>query len=111
MKENEKDNKRDAAEAESPDQELINSEDYQFILRHLINAYRPVLEEELQRANHPDQLEKEAESQPPKCDDEIALADRIFKGFLTDEVVVRLLPKAGRETLGPLDRWRWCRWP
>src|SRR5205085_5455503 len=85
------------------------SEDSQFILRHLISAYRPVLEEDWKRADHPDQLEREAEARAPSCDDEIAMADRIFKGFLTDEVIVRLLPKAGRETLGPLDRWRWCR--
>ena len=99
-----------AEETESSEHQEINSEDFQFVLKHLLAAYQPVLEEDLKRAKAPEQLEKEADEKPPSCDDELALANRIFEKFFTEEVAVRLLPAVGRELLGPIDRWRWCFW-
>ena len=90
------------------EQDEIHNEDFQFVLKELLSAYQPILEEDLERAREPEQLKKEAEEKPPSCDDELALANRIFEKFLTEEVAVRLLPAAGRELLGPIDRWRWC---
>jgi hypothetical protein len=88
--------------------EEIHSEDFQFVLRHLLAAYQPVLEEELRRAGAPEELKREAEANPPSCDDELRLADRIFDKFFTEEVAVRLLPEEGRRQLGPAEGWRWC---
>jgi hypothetical protein len=86
----------------------IHNEDFQFVLRALLDAYQPILEEDLARARKPEQLKKEAESKPPSCEDEIALAGRIFEKFFSEEVAVRMLPPEGRTLLGPIDRWRWC---
>ena len=92
----------------SSDQEDMHNEDFQFALKELLNAYQPILEEELKRAKDPEKLKKEAEENPPDCEDEFALANRIFEKFFTEEVAVRLLPEEGRKLLGPIDRWRWC---
>ncbi len=92
----------------SSEHDEIHSEDFQFVLKELLDAYRPILEEDLRRAQAPEQLKKEAEEKPPSCDDELALANRIFEKFFTEEVAVRLLPAEGRELLGPIARWRWC---
>ena len=90
------------------DREEIHDEDFQFILKQLLDTYRPILEEDLRRAQSPEELKKEAEARPPNCDDELALANRIFEKFFTEEVAVRLLPAQGREVLGSIERWRWC---
>jgi len=90
------------------EQDEIHNEDFQFVLKELLNAYRPILEEDLKRAKAPEQLKKEAEEKPPSCDDELELANRIFEKFFTEEVAVRLLPAEGRELMGPIERWRWC---
>jgi hypothetical protein len=94
-------------EREIADREEMNDEDFQYVLKELLGAYQPILEEELQRAKSPDQLRKEVDK-PAGCEEELALANRIFEKFFTDEVAVRLLPPEGRELLGPVDRWRWC---
>lgn len=86
----------------------IHSEDFQFAFKALLAAYQPLLEEELRGAKAPEDLKKEAESQTPSCEDEIALADRIFGKFFTEEVAQRILPPEGRQILGPIARWRWC---
>lgn len=90
------------------DNEEIQDEDFQFVLKALLEAYQPILEEELRRSKDPEGLQKEAESESPSCEDEITFADRIFSKFLTEEVALRMLPPEGRELLGPIDRWRWC---
>jgi hypothetical protein len=90
------------------EQDEIHNDDFQFGLKELLSAYQPILEEDLKRATAPEQLKKEAVEKPPSCDDELALANRIFEKFLTEEVAVRLLPAEGRELLGPIERWRWC---
>ena len=90
------------------DKEEIHSKDFQFVLKALLDAYRPIIEEDLKRAKDPEKLKEEAEKKPPSCDDELALADRLFEKFFTEEVALQLLPAEGREILGPVDRWRWC---
>lgn len=86
----------------------IHNEDLQFVLKELLGAYQPILEEDLKRAQAPEDLKKEAQAKPASCDDELALAERTFELFLADEVAVRLLPVEARELLGPIERWRWC---
>jgi hypothetical protein len=88
--------------------EEIHNEDFQFVLKHLLAAYQPVLEEDLKLAKAPEELKKEAEAKPASCEDEITLADRIFDKFVTEEVAMRLLPEEGRKQLGPIENWRWC---
>ena len=90
------------------DKQQIHNEDFQFVLKALLAAYQPILDEELKRAKSPDDLKKEAEARTPSCDDEIALANRIFDKFLTEEVAIRALPAEARQILGPIERWRWC---
>ena len=97
-----------ADEPKPSEADEIRNEDFQAALRELLNAYQPILEEDLKRATAPEQLEQEAEQKPPSCDDELALANRIFEKFLTEEVAIRLLPPEARELMGPIDRWRWC---
>jgi len=95
-----------SGDAESEHDEIHN-EDFQFALKALLAAYQPILEEDLQRAKAPEDLKKEAEK-PASCEDEVALANRIFEKFVTPEVAVRFLPKEGRDLLGPIEQWRWC---
>src|SRR5262249_38686050 len=83
-------------------------DDFQFVLKELLAAYQPILEEDLARAKSPDRLRKEAADKPPSCEDELALANRIFDKFYSDNVALSLLPTEGRQLLGPIDRWRWC---
>ena len=87
---------------------LIHSEDFQTVLKSLLAAYRPILDEAVRHSRSPEELKKEAESRDPSCDDEIALADRIFGQFFNEDVAYRILSPEGREALGPIDRWRWC---
>src|SRR5437867_3763660 len=82
--------------------------DFQFVLKELLSAYQPILEEELRLAKSPDQLEKEAAANPPNCEEEFALANRFFEKFFTEDVALRVLPRESRELLGPIEQWRWC---
>ena len=50
----------------------IKREDFQFVLESLLGAYRPILEEDLNRASSAETLIKEAQKNPPDCEDEIA---------------------------------------
>ena len=99
-------NPRTAASTAEPDEPL--DEDFQFVLGELLNAYKPVLEADLQRANSPDALIKEALANPPSCEDEFAQATALFDRFTSEAVATRLLPASAREILGPPERWRWC---
>ncbi len=92
----------------STEQDEIHNEDFQFVLKELLRAYQPILEEDLERAKSPDQLTNEAEKNPPNCEDDFAMANRIFERFVTEEVALRLLPAEGRELIGPIEQWRWC---
>ena len=88
--------------------EELRNEDMQYVLKELLASVQPVLEQDLNWANNPEQLTKEAEQRPPSCDEEIELANRIFNKFWTEPVAQRILPAEARELLGPVDRWRWC---
>ena len=97
-----------ADETKPIEHDEIHDEDFQFVLKALLEAYQPILEEDMRRAKSPEQLKKEAEGQSPNCDEELKLADRISEIFLTEDVVMRLLPEEARKLLGPIGRWRWC---
>ncbi len=86
----------------------IHNEDFQFVLKALLAAYQPILEQELNSAKNPEELKKQAESRPPNCADEIAEANRIFGKFFTEEMLLRMIPQQGRAQLGPVENWRWC---
>jgi hypothetical protein len=88
--------------------ETIHSADFQAVLKALLDAYRPILEEDLKRAEDPEALKKEAEKKPPSCEDELALAERLFEKFFTEKVALLSLPAEAREILGPVENWRWC---
>ncbi len=85
-----------------------HSEDFQFVLKALLEAYQPILEQQLNLVRNPQELQKEAENSPPNCVDEIAEANRIFGKLFTEEVALRMIPAAQRERLGPIENWRWC---
>lgn len=91
----------------SDDNEPLD-DDFHFVLGELLAAYKPVLAADLQRAESPEALTKEALANPPSCEDEFNQAFALFERFSSDEVAQRLLPAAVREQLGPLERWRWC---
>jgi len=94
-------------EDSTDEQEFLRDDDFQYVLRELLNAYEPVLEEELERLRDPERLKEEARKEPD-CDTEFELADRLFETFASEAVALRLLPEAGRRQLGPVDQWRWC---
>ena len=91
-----------ATEEKGPEQEDIHSKDFQFVLKELLSAYQPILEEDLKRARVPERLKREAGSKSASCEDEIALVNRNFEKVATPDVAERLLPAAARELLGPI---------
>ena len=104
-----KDEKTPPTEPSQPvENDEIQDQDFRYVLKELLSAYQPILEQELRLAQSPEQLEKEAAANPPNCEEEFALANRLFEKFFTPDVAVRLLPPEGRELLGAIDRWRWC---
>ncbi len=86
----------------------IQSEDFQYVLKILLEAYQPILEEQLALAKNPVELQKAAASKPPNCAEQLAEAHRIFDRVFTEEAVVRMLPAEARKQLGPVENWRWC---
>jgi len=95
------DKKQPSEESNTLDEsDEIPEKDFQFVLKQLLGAYQPILEEELRRAQSPDQLEKESAAHPPTCEDEFELANRIFEKFFNEEVAVRLLPPEGSGAFG-----------
>ena len=94
---------RDAIEPPEP-----SDPDFRVVLQALIDAYRPILEEDLKRAGDLDALAKEADGAAPDCEAELAAAERLFARFVDEKVAIALLPAQARELLGPVERWRWC---
>ncbi|MSN26151.1 MAG: hypothetical protein GJV46_09815 [Geobacter sp.] len=86
----------------------VDKENFQIVLKELLNAYRPLLEEELKRSQSPEELQKEALNSAPSCEDELALANRLFTRLADEKVLLRILPASAIEQLGPVDQWRWC---
>jgi len=82
--------------------------DFRLVLEALVNAYRPILEDDLKRAANLDALVKEADSAPPDCEAEIAAAERLFTPFVNEKMALALLPAQARELLGPAESWRGC---
>ena len=103
-----KDKKQQAQAANESTAPELNSPDFQVVLKALLAAYQPILEQQLNLAKNPQELQKEAGSQPPTCDDEFAEANALFGKFLSDDVALRLIPEKNRAQIGPIENWRWC---
>jgi hypothetical protein len=86
----------------------FNNPDFQAVLKALLAAYQPILEQQLALARNPQQLQKDAQADPPNCVDEFKEANALFGKFLTDDIALRLIPEKNRGQLGPLENWRWC---
>lgn len=82
--------------------------DFRIALQSLVDAYKPLLEEDLARTRDLDALAKESLAAGPDCEAEIAATDKLFSHFVNEKVAVALLPPVARELLGPAERWRWC---
>ena len=85
-----------------------NDPDFRLVLESLVDAYRPILEEDLKRAGDLDALVKEADASGPDCEAEILAAERLFAPFVNEKMALALLPAQARELLGPAQNWRWC---
>ena len=85
-----------------------NDPDFRLVLESLVDAYRPVLEDDLRRAGDLDALVKEADASEPDCEAEIAAAERLFTPFVNEKTALALLPAAARELLGAAENWRGC---
>ncbi len=86
----------------------MKDKDFVAVLDALLNVYRPILEEELERARSSENLIKEADKNPPDCEEEIALADRLFDKFLTQDTAMLILGPQALKELGPISEWEWC---
>ena len=95
-------------EAAVPPLPETRNEDFHHVLKALLSAYQPILEQQLDLARNPDELKRQAESRPPNCADEIAEANRIFGRFFSEDVVLRMISSEGRAKLGSVENWRWC---
>ena len=84
-----------------------NDKDFQLVLKELLAAYLPVLEEELKHAKSPETLGDEAFA-ARTCEEELELANRIFEPFTSEKVALSYLPAEARKLLGEPARWRWC---
>jgi hypothetical protein len=100
--------KQPEEESKLTEEDEIHSEDFQFVLKELLSVYQPILEEDLERSKAPEKLKAEVLQKPPSCEDELALADRIFDDFSREEIVLRLLQPEAREKLGSVEGWLWC---
>ncbi len=85
-----------------------SSEDFQFVLDALLKAYKPILEKELKQAESAKTLVQASEKNPPTCDDEIELAEGLFKRFFTPDVATRLLQGEGVQEFGTFEQGSWC---
>ena len=107
MKRKNKNTKEEPPDSMEPGDDIPEKE-FQFVLKQLLGAYKPILEQDLKRASSPEALTKEAENDPPDCNEEVEQANRIFEKFFTEKVALESLPVEARELLGPIDRWQWC---
>ena len=77
-------------------------------MEKLIAAYQPVIEEELNQLKSPPAPGAASAAPSRTAEEEMQSTRRIFESFMTEEVATRLLPQAARESLGPVENWRWC---
>lgn len=82
--------------------------DFQLVLRALLAAYQPILEQQLTLIKNPQELQKQAQAGGQGGAGEFAQALALFENFLTEDVALRLLPPQARALLGPIEEWRWC---
>ena len=99
---------RRGSETPRPTTPATSTEDFQAVLRALLAAYQPTLEQQLGLIANPSELERKAQAPRPSCAEEFSEAYALFEKFLTEEVALRLLPTEARELLGPVEGWRWC---
>lgn len=90
----------------SPDD--IGDESFKLALNALLAAHQSQLEDDLKQAKDPERLKAELLKVLPDCEQEFAFADRLFEGFMKEDVAVRLLPEQALQLLGPREDWRWC---
>ena len=90
----------------SPDD--IGDESFKLALNALLTAHQSQLEEDLKEARDPERLKAELLKEAPNCEQEFAFANRLFEGFMKEDVAVRLLPEQAMQLLGPRENWRWC---
>jgi hypothetical protein len=106
MPDKEKSQQPVAQSAPVPD---FNNPDFQFVLKSLLAAYQPTLEQQLNLAKNTDELERQTRAAVSRsCSAEFQEAYAMFERFLNEETAMRLLPAQAKELLGPVDRWRWC---
>ena len=87
----------------------FNTPDFQAGLKALLDIYRPMLEQDLNLAKNPDELQKQVSATLDKtCAQEFEEAYAMFSKFLNEDTAMRLLPPQARELLGPIEQWRWC---
>ena len=95
--------------AAAPTTPGMNDQDFQRVLTALLAVYQPILEQQLNLAKNPAELQKQAEAAAARtCADEFREAYAMFERFHTEDTALRLLPTQARELLGPVDEWRWC---
>jgi hypothetical protein len=87
---------------------FVSNDDFKFVLDSLLQAYRPILENELRLATSAEELLQDSEKNPLTCQDEIALAQQLFSKFFSPEVAFRLLPAEGQQIFGDPKEWEWC---
>ncbi len=94
---------------ETPRAADFSNPDFQAALNALLAVYQPILEQQLNLAKNPSELQKEAQAEASRsCADEFKEAYAIFGKFLNEDTATRLLPPQAKELLGPIDQWRWC---
>ena len=86
----------------------LNNPNFQNVLKELLAGYQPVLEQQLDLARNPQQLQQDAQKNPPNCADEFEEANQLFGKFLTEDVALQLIPEKNRSQIGPIEKWNWC---
>ena len=86
----------------------LNDPGLQAGLKALLAGFQPILDADAARAKDPEALKKETLATPISCEEEVALANRLFEPMATPEVTLALMPEEARELLGPPATWRWC---
>jgi hypothetical protein len=98
-----------ATEATGPTADELKNPDFQAGLQALLAVYQPILEQQLNLARNPEELQRQAQAIATRtCAQEFEEAYKMFGKFFNEETALRLLPPQARELLGPIDRWRWC---
>src|SRR5271170_5853423 len=96
-------------DTEAPVAPELNNPDFQAVLKALLSVYQPILQQQLNLANDPVELQKQSEATASRtCAQEFKEAYAMFERFHTEETALQLLPDQAKELLGPIEQWRWC---